>query len=212
MGLAGLTGLGLTALGRRRPGTSFVFGFLEPEVLAKTFICIYICIYMYICICIYVYIYIYVYICIYICIYMTYMYSYVYLYTPNMWQPKWQHPILEPLLGHRFPCLLADLGTCQTWDEESQSPKRELFQRAKKESFLHQKRYPSGPLRIQCGGTAIALMHQRIHHNSEMILQGHLLKNCWNTLDICASVPSFHYSLSYFPQRKDYKVDYQTKL
>jgi hypothetical protein len=50
-------------------------------------------------------------------------------------------------------------------------------------------------------------MHQRIHHNSEMILQGHLLNiiHCWNIMDICASVPSFHYSLSYFPQRKDYK-------
>ena len=90
IGLAGLTGLGLTALvGRRRPGTSFV-GFLSQKFLQKTFICIYI----------YIHIYIYIWpICI-------HMYSYVYLYIPKMWQPKWQHPILEPLLGHRFPCLL----------------------------------------------------------------------------------------------------------
>ena len=61
--------------------------FLEPEVLAKN---------------LHMYIYIYIYIWP-ICIH---MYSYVYLYIPKMWQPKWQHPILEPLLGHRFPCLL----------------------------------------------------------------------------------------------------------
>lgn len=133
-------------------------------------------------------------------------------------------PILEPLLGHRFPCLLMQpiLGHVR---HETRNPKVQnvsCFNVQERKAFdTNIEHGPSStpekisdPLRIQCGRvTAIALiMHQRIHHNSEMFLQGHLLnivEICWTFVQVCP-VSTIVYRI--FPKEKNIKVDYQTKL
>ena len=159
---------------------------------------------------------------------MTYMYSYVYLYIPNMWQPKWQHPIhsntrtsfgtqipmspkMQPILEHvRHEMRNPEVQNVSCFNVQ----KRTAFDTNIEHGPSSTPEKISGPLRIQCGrGTAIALiMHQRIHHNSEMFLQGHLLnivEICWTFVQVCPVSTIVYHIL---PKEKIIKVDYQTKL